>query len=75
MTGRTPCDKGIEDYWSEKPPKKSVHIIIEPPASTTDSDEVLELRKQTRFDAGLLNKSVHGMYFGRVVAECNDMCA
>jgi hypothetical protein len=34
----------IGDYWTEKPPKKSVHVIVEPPASTSASDEVLKLR-------------------------------
>jgi hypothetical protein len=51
----------IGDYWTEKPPKKSVHVIVEPPASTASSDEVLELRKKLASMQELLNKSVHGM--------------
>jgi hypothetical protein len=51
----------IGDYWTENPPKKSVHVIVEPPASTASSDEVLELRKKLASMQELLNKSVHGM--------------
>ncbi|GBC07694.1 hypothetical protein RclHR1_07620012 [Rhizophagus clarus] len=36
----------IGDYWSEKPPKKHIHVLVEPPASTSASDEVLELREK-----------------------------
>lgn len=52
----------IEDYWTEKPLKKHIHVLVEPPASTATSDEVLELRKQLASMQELLNKSVHGMY-------------
>ncbi|PKY62862.1 hypothetical protein RhiirA4_490168 [Rhizophagus irregularis] len=36
----------IGDYCSEKPHKKHIHILVEPPVSTTTSSEVLELREQ-----------------------------
>ena len=52
----------IGDYWTEKPPKRHIHVLVEPPASTTASDEVLELRKQLATMQELLNKSVHGTY-------------
>ena len=53
----------IGDYWTEKPLKKHIHVLVEPPETTATSDEVLELRKQLASMQELLNKSVHGMYF------------
>jgi hypothetical protein len=50
----------IGDYWTENQPKKSVHVIVEPPESPATSDEVLELRKKLASMQELLNKSVHG---------------
>src|SRR4051794_27189980 len=55
--------RDIGDYWTEKPLKRHIHVLVEPPVSTTASDEVLELRKQLASMQELLNKSVHGMYF------------
>jgi hypothetical protein len=52
----------IGDYWTEKPLKKHIHVLVEPPETTATSDEVLELRKQLASMQELLNKSVHGMY-------------
>ncbi|GBC28180.2 hypothetical protein GLOIN_2v1580557 [Rhizophagus irregularis DAOM 181602=DAOM 197198] len=49
----------IGDYWTEKPPKKNIHVIVEPPVSTTASNEVLELREKLASLQALLNKSVH----------------
>ena len=55
--------RDIGDYWTEKPLKKHIHVLVEPPETTATSDEVLELRKQLASMQELLNKSVHGMYF------------
>jgi hypothetical protein len=53
----------IGDYWTEKPLKRNIHVIVEPPESTTASSEVLELKEQLASLQALLNKSTHGMYF------------
>ncbi|GBC17659.2 hypothetical protein GLOIN_2v1774909 [Rhizophagus irregularis DAOM 181602=DAOM 197198] len=47
----------IGDYW--KPPKKHIHVLVEPPVSATASNEVLELREKLASLQALLNKSVH----------------
>ena len=52
--------RDIGDYWTEKPPKRHIHVLVEPPETTATSDEVLELRKQLATMQELLNKSVHG---------------
>ncbi|PKY32177.1 hypothetical protein RhiirB3_531946 [Rhizophagus irregularis] len=49
----------IGDHWTEKPPKKNIHVKVEPPVSTTASNEVLELREKLASLQALLNKSVH----------------
>ncbi|CAG8843058.1 14438_t:CDS:1, partial [Gigaspora margarita] len=36
----------IGDYWTEKPPKRHIHVLVSPPESTAISDEVLKLREQ-----------------------------
>ena len=54
--------RDIGDYWTEKLPKRSVHVIVKPPVSTAISSEVLELREQLASLQVLLNKSVHGTY-------------
>src|SRR6266498_3082451 len=36
----------IGDYWTEKPPKRHIHVIVSPPEATATSSEVLELREQ-----------------------------
>src|SRR5436305_3477723 len=54
--------RDIGDYWTEKPLKKHIHVLVEPPETTATSDEVLELRKQLASMQALLKKSVHGMY-------------
>src|ERR1043165_6011095 len=33
----------IGDYWTEKPPKRNIHVIVEPPESTTTSSREQEL--------------------------------
>ncbi|PKY18621.1 hypothetical protein RhiirB3_468668 [Rhizophagus irregularis] len=50
----------IGEYWTEKLPKKHIHVLVEPPVSTTASNEVLELREKLASLQALLNKSVHG---------------
>src|SRR4051812_45212345 len=52
----------IGDYWSEKPPKRHIHVIVESPETTTASSEVLELREQLASLQALLNKSEYGTY-------------
>ncbi|PKK61238.1 hypothetical protein RhiirC2_792114 [Rhizophagus irregularis] len=49
----------IGDYWPEKPPKKNIHVIVEPPVSTSASNKVLELREKLASLQALLNKSVY----------------
>ena len=63
----------IGDYWTEKPAKRHIHVLVESPTSTTASDEVLELRKQLATMQELLNKSVHGTYFF-FLPEVNEIC-
>jgi hypothetical protein len=53
----------IGDYWTEKPPKKSVHVIVEPPVSTATSSREQELLDELTSLRALLNKSVYGTYF------------
>ncbi|CAB4439882.1 unnamed protein product [Rhizophagus irregularis] len=47
----------IGDYWSEKPPKKNIHVIVEPLVSTTTSasNEILELKEHLASLQALLN--------------------
>ena len=52
----------IGDYWTEKPPKRNIHVIVEPPESTTTSSREQELLDQVTSLQALLNKSTHGMY-------------
>jgi len=50
----------IGDYWPEKPPKRNIHVIVEPPETTTTSSREQELLDQVASLQALLNKSVHG---------------
>ena len=52
----------IGDYWTEKPPKRNIHVIVEPPETTTTSSREQELLDQVTSLQALLNKSTHGMY-------------
>ena len=53
----------IGDYWPEKPLKKNIHVLVEPPETTaTSNQEVSELREQLASLQALLNKSTHGTY-------------
>jgi hypothetical protein len=53
----------IGDYWTKKLPKKSVHVIVKPPASTSASDKVLKLREEVTLLKEKLSKSEYDMYF------------
>ena len=55
--------KKVSKYFPVSPAEEHIHVLVELPASTATSDEVLELRKQLASMQELLNKSVHGMYF------------
>ena len=52
----------IGDYWTEKPLKKHIHVLVEPPVTTATSDEVLELREEVASLKEKLSKSTHGTY-------------
>ncbi|PKC10512.1 hypothetical protein RhiirA5_498386 [Rhizophagus irregularis] len=49
----------IGDYWTEKPPKRNIHVIVEPPESTVTSSREQELLDQVTSLQALLNKSTH----------------
>ena len=53
----------IGDYWTEKPLKKHIHVLVEPLASTATSSREQELLDRIASLEESLNKSVHGMYF------------
>ncbi|GBC09786.1 hypothetical protein RclHR1_00910036 [Rhizophagus clarus] len=48
----------IGDYWTEKPPKKHIHVIVEQPASTATSNREQELLEEVASLRALLKKSV-----------------
>src|ERR1051325_7774344 len=50
-------------YWTEKPPKRNIHVLVEPPESPTTSSREQELLDELTSLRALINKSVHGMYF------------
>ena len=52
----------IEDYWTEKPPKRHIHVLVSPPETTT-SDEVLKLREEVASLKEKLSKNEYGSYF------------
>ncbi|PKC72153.1 hypothetical protein RhiirA1_452702 [Rhizophagus irregularis] len=52
---RTTCDKRSLRPLDRKPPKRHIHVLVEPPVSTSASNEVLKLALLQ----ALLNKSVH----------------
>ncbi|PKY32815.1 hypothetical protein RhiirB3_475619, partial [Rhizophagus irregularis] len=49
----------IGEYWTETPPKKHIHVLVEPPVSTVTSSREQELLDQVASLQALLNKSVH----------------
>ena len=50
----------IGDYWTEKPPKRNIHVIVEPPESSITSSREQELLEEVASLRALINKSVHG---------------
>ena len=50
----------IGDYWTEKPPKRNIHVIISPPETTATSSREQELLEEVASLRALINKSVHG---------------
>jgi hypothetical protein len=51
----------IGDYWTEKPPKRNIHVIVEPPESTaTTSNREQELLDRISSLEEALNKSEYG---------------
>ena len=50
----------IGDYWTEKPPKRNIHVIVEPPETTTSSREQ-ELLEEIASLKEKFSKSEHGM--------------
>jgi hypothetical protein len=53
----------IGDYWTEKPLKRHIHVLVESPVTTVTSSREQELLEEVASLQALLNKSVHGMYF------------
>ncbi|GBC47068.2 hypothetical protein GLOIN_2v1736381 [Rhizophagus irregularis DAOM 181602=DAOM 197198] len=49
----------IGDYWTEKPPKRNIHVIVSPPEATTASSREQELLDEVASLKALLNKSTH----------------
>ncbi len=52
----------IGDYWPEKPPKRNIHVIVEPPETTTTSSREQELLDQVASLQALLKKTTYGTY-------------
>ena len=52
--------RDIGDYWSEKPPKRHIHVLVEPPETTATSSREQELLEEVASLRALINKSVHG---------------
>src|SRR4051795_3172277 len=50
----------IGDYWPEKPLKKNIHVLVEPPETTATSSREQELLEEVSSLRALINKSVHG---------------
>jgi hypothetical protein len=53
----------IVDYWSEKPPKRHIHVLVDPPPSTAISSREQELLERIALLEKSLSKSVYGTYF------------
>src|ERR1044072_7419733 len=52
----------IGDYWTEKPPKKHIHVLVSPPEITATSTREQELLDRIASLEESLNKSEHGMF-------------
>ncbi|RGB36677.1 hypothetical protein C1646_666780 [Rhizophagus diaphanus] len=50
----------IGDYWTEKPPKKHIHVLVEPPASNVASSREQELLDRIAALEEKLSKSEYG---------------
>ena len=50
----------IGDYWAEKPPKRNIHVIVEPPESTTTSSREQELLDRIASLEEKLSKNEYG---------------
>jgi hypothetical protein len=56
--------KKISKYFPDSPAEEHIHVLVEPPASTTaSSSREQELLKRIAELESSLNKSVHGTYF------------
>jgi hypothetical protein len=66
----------IEDYWPEKPPKRHIHVLVEPPVSTASSSREQELLEEVASLRALIDKSVYGMYkfldYEKTVTKSHD---
>jgi len=52
----------ISKYFPDSPPEECIHVLVEPPESTTtSSQEVKELLDRIASLEASLNKSEHGM--------------
>ncbi|RGB36231.1 hypothetical protein C1646_758340 [Rhizophagus diaphanus] len=49
----------IVNYWSEKPPKRYIHVLVEPPPSTTSSNREQKLLERIALLEKSLSKSVY----------------
>ena len=54
--------RDIGDYWTEKPLKKHIHVLVEPPGTATASSREQELLDRIASLEESLNKSEHGMF-------------
>ncbi len=45
----------IGDYWTEKPPKRNIHVIISPPETTATSSREQELLEEVASLRALIN--------------------
>ncbi|RGB31095.1 hypothetical protein C1646_671196 [Rhizophagus diaphanus] len=50
----------ISKYFPDSPPEEHIHVLVEPPESTTISSREEELLNQVASLKALLNKSIHG---------------
>ncbi|CAG8674417.1 1747_t:CDS:2, partial [Paraglomus brasilianum] len=50
--------RDVEDYWTSKPPKRHIHVLVKPPETATSSREQ-ELLEKVALLRAHFNKSVH----------------
>ena len=58
--------RDVEDYWTEKPPKRHIHVIVEPPVQIASSSREQELLNRIASLEASINKSVHGAYMYKI---------